>query len=278
MSDSTTPFEVHIPVESENHMAIDLLAQHVTVSRQQIKQAMLKGAVWLSRGKKTQRLRRAKKILKKGESIHCYFDSQLLSRRVDPPTLIADLGRYSVWQKPYNMLSQGSQWGDHCSLLRWAEQHLSPKREAFLVHRLDRAANGLMIVAHDKQAAASLSALFHDRRLDKRYRITVYGHFDETATQSEPVTVSTHLDGKPAVSHFSFESYQPDMDCSVLNVRIETGRKHQIRRHSQTLGFPIVGDSIYGVKADGDKLQLSAYRLAFICPLTGVSHCFELPQ
>ncbi|MDH5361443.1 MAG: RNA pseudouridine synthase, partial [Gammaproteobacteria bacterium] len=94
--------EYHLEVESES-MAIDLLAGVCELSRAQLKQAMQKGAVWYTRGKHTQHLRRAKKLLQPGDSLHLYYDEKVLGETVDGAELIADEGDYSVWYKPYGM-------------------------------------------------------------------------------------------------------------------------------------------------------------------------------
>lgn len=96
---------------------------------------------------------------------------------VAAPELIADEGHYSVWHKPAGMLSQGSKWGDHCTLSRWVETHDENPRSVFTVHRLDRAANGLMLIAHSKNAARLLAAMFANKTIKKHYHATVYGHF-----------------------------------------------------------------------------------------------------
>ena len=64
----------------------------------------------------------------------------------------------SIWYKPYGIYCQGSKWGDHHTIHRMAEQQL--QRPCFIVHRLDRATTGLVIVAHKKKIAAALAALF----------------------------------------------------------------------------------------------------------------------
>jgi tRNA pseudouridine32 synthase/23S rRNA pseudouridine746 synthase len=140
--------EEHVSIESPEELPIDLLHRTTGLPKQRIKSAMTKGAVWLSRGRKTQRLRRAKRKLRIGDELHLYYDIKILDEVPVEPTLIADLGGYSVWQKPYGLRSQGSKWGDHCTVVRWAERSLKPERPAFTVHRLDRAANGLMLIAH----------------------------------------------------------------------------------------------------------------------------------
>jgi tRNA pseudouridine32 synthase/23S rRNA pseudouridine746 synthase len=276
MSDIPSRFEKHIEIMSRNTVAVDLLAAETGLSKQQIKQVMQKGAVWISKGKKTQRFRRAKKAVYIGETIHLYYDQTVLDKVPPEPTLIADEAHYSVWNKPYGMLSQGSKWGDHCTITRWAEQYLTPQRVSFVVHRLDRAANGLIVIAHEKNAAVALSKLFQDRQIDKRYQISVHGQFSEQATQDKPVKVDSDIDGRSAVSYFTLLKYEAEQDRSLLEVSIDTGRKHQIRRHVALLGFPVVGDRLHGIEGDKEDLQLSAYYLSFKCPYTGSQKIFDL--
>ncbi|MFW2372718.1 MAG: pseudouridine synthase family protein [Gammaproteobacteria bacterium] len=266
-------FTQHTPVEAGDIHAIDLLSENTILSRVAIKQAMQKGAVWLTRNNHTQRLRRAKKLLKQGDELHLYYDEQVLAKTPPEPELIADEKAYSIWYKPYGMLCQGSKWGDHCTIQRWVEGHLQPQRSAFVVHRLDRAATGLIILAHEKKIAAAFSQMFSQRLLDKRYQIIVHGEFP---TGSEAVTVNDSIDGKSACSHFRRIAYDLVRDRSLLEVSIESGRKHQIRRHSAGMGFPVVGDRLYGQSGDHEDLQLCAWQLAFDCPLSGEYRSYQL--
>lgn len=285
MSELTSPFEIHLTVENTDASAIDLLAEATSLSKQHIKQVMQKGAVWLEEEKtgKPRRLRRAKKMLAAGDTLHLYYDATVLEAVPAAPTLIADQGEYSIWYKPYGLLSQGSKWGDHCTVQRWVEQNLAPQRPAFVVHRLDRAATGLIIIAHQKHIASELSALFAQREMEKRYQVIVHGHFPESTW---PKKIDTDIDGRPARSHATLLNYDAETDRSLLEVRIDTGRKHQIRKHLSSIGFPVVGDRLYGeegAEEDVEKdnavdLQLTACRLAFICPVTKQEKNFELPE
>jgi len=276
MPDIASRFEKHIEVTTNELIAVDLLSQQTGISKQKIKLIMQKGAVWVTKGKKTQRLRRAKKTLQRGETVHIYYDQAVLAREPNEPTLLADEGRYSVWNKPYGLLSQGSKWGDHCTITRWAEQHLKPQRVSFVVHRLDRAANGVIIIAHEKNAAAALSQLFHDRQVEKHYQIWVHGQFSEKATIDHPIKVDVNIDERTAVSYFSLLKYDQNQHRSLLEVTIDTGRKHQIRRHSAYLGFPVVGDRLHGQADDKEDLQLTAYYLSFKCPYSKQQKVFNL--
>jgi len=266
MTEHQEHIETHHQIESPEDGPVDVLHRTTGLPKQRIKLAMAQGAVWLTRGGSTQRLRRAKRQLRAGDELHLYYNAKILAETPTEPTLIADLGEYSVWRKPYGLRSQGSKWGDHCTVTRWAERHLLPERSAFTVHRLDRAANGLILVAHSKRVAGVLSALFRKRSVEKRYCALISGAF---APQANPVHVDQSVDGRDAVSEILSQEISPDGMRSLVDVRIETGRKHQIRRHLAGLGHPVVGDRLYGTgETDGMDLQLTAYLLAFHCPVT----------
>lgn len=264
--DPVDHIEAHVPVRSPEDSPVDLLQQSTGLSKQRIKLAMTQGAVWLTRERSTQRLRRATRALRSGDELHMYYDTQILAEIPPEPTLIADVGGYTVWRKPCGMRSQGSKWGDHCTVARWAERHLQPQRTAYTVHRLDRAANGLILVAQSRRIAGALSESFRNREVEKRYLAIVVGDF---SSQPHPLRVRLPIDGKGAVSEISLEEVDADGRRSLVDVRIETGRKHQIRRHLAGLGYPVAGDRLYGAATaeDGD-LQLTAYLLAFRCPVT----------
>ena len=277
-----TKTEYHITIEKYELTAIEWLANTMikeNLSRNALKEIMQKGCVWLEtkdaqNQRYTQRLRRAKKRLKQEDVLHCYYDERVLNTPASVATLVSDEGGYSVWNKPAGMLSQGSKWGDHCTIYRWAEKHLQPERPAFIVHRLDRAASGLIIIAHKKQVAAQFSNMFQQRLIKKHYRVSVTGDFSKLLTSdNKSLTVNNELDGKSAISHFNLLSYKSGDDTSHLEVVIETGRKHQIRKHLSQLGYPVMGDRLYGEGKNDSKsplieLQLTATRLSFECPIT----------
>ena len=274
---SSNPVEIHVTVSSLELDAATQLASESHLSKQQIKQAMNKGAVWLTRGKQTQRLRRAKRALKLGDELHLYYNQQVLAHKVDAAELIFDGDQYSIWYKPYGMLCQGSKWGDHTTINRYAETHLSPDRPAFIIHRLDRAATGLVLIGHSKKTTAALAKLFELRQLEKYYQVIVEGQFN--LGNLESVTIETDVDGKAARSHATLLAFDEQKKRSLVQVKIESGRKHQIRIHMASIGYPVVGDRLHGVaKEDELNLQLTSCYLKFTCPITDEIKEFELPQ
>jgi tRNA pseudouridine32 synthase / 23S rRNA pseudouridine746 synthase len=279
MSDTSfdIPQKFELTVTQAEQSALDLLAEGTGLSKQRIKDAMNKGAVWWTLKGKTLRLRRATKVLYKGSKIQFFYDQQVLARKPETAQLIHDAGSYSIWYKPAGMLSQGSQWGDHCSILRWVEVNGQfnqdpQKRECYLVHRLDADAKGLIILAHDSSSAAKLSMLFQAREMRKFYQAWVDNDWE---LPRDGLTINDELDGKSAITHV--KKIRAENNKTLLDIHIETGRKHQIRRHLANLHYPIVGDRLYGTKSNSG-LQLLAYRLEFICPATGRTLTVELPN
>ncbi len=266
-------FEKHIDVEIDGLTAVDLLSDNTLLSKQKIKTAMQKGCVWHTIKKTTHRLRRAKKLIPKGSQIHIYYDEKVLNELPLTPQLIADEGEYSVWNKPCGMWSQGSKWGDHCTITRWAEQHLTPQRNAFAVHRLDKAASGLILVAHSKQSAARLSQLFATRKIDKIYHAAVTGCWKH----KEPIEITTPVNNKPAMSIVTLLEFNEAEDKSLLEIKIETGRKHQIRQHLAISGYPIIGDRLHGSSITTEDLNLSSVKLSFNCPMTEREKSYQTP-
>jgi tRNA pseudouridine32 synthase/23S rRNA pseudouridine746 synthase len=247
--------------------APDVLARLTGLSKLRIKDAMTKGAVWLARdGRKPERMRRATTPLKIGDRVNLYYDSGVLGLVPPVPTLIADRKRYSVWFKPPSLLVEGSRFGDHATLASQVARHFEPRREVYLVHRLDMEASGLLVIAHSRQAAARLSALFQARTVDKRYRIEVRG---DLRPRGEHGRIDLPLDDKPAVTDYRLEAYREAEDRSVVLVKMLSGRYHQIRRHFDAIGHPVIGDPRYGQgNKDPQGMRLSAIGIAFTDPWT----------
>jgi len=277
----------HFHIEGQgDKTALDLLANQTHLSKQLLKNYAQKGAVWIqrntthNRASKPERLRRLKKVLSEQDTLDFYYNPQLLNQVPTPPTLVADFIDYSVWIKPRGMLSQASKWADHTALYRWVEMNYQPNgqiRQAWIVHRLDRATHGLMFIAHSKKTAAALSRAFEDDKVHKTYQALVWGKYP-TKTQ----TIKNPIDEKQATSHVSLLNYDAHQNRSLVEINIETGRKHQIRRHLSETGFPIIGDRMYGDSKLDEQLntmpdlQLTAYKLCLQCPLSQTEKCFTL--
>ena len=265
----------HLVIPGDPPGAADVLARASGLSKGVVKDAMRKGAVWVGRaGRSKNRLRRETATVRPGDVLEIHYDPELLALRAPEATLVRDAARWSAWLKPAGLLSQGTEFGDHASLLRQVEKTLD--RPAFLVHRLDREVEGLVLVAHDSQAAAALSALLREAKVVKRYRAEVVG--DVEADRGAEGTIDLPVDDKPARTSFRVLSRDADRNTTTLEVTIETGRHHQIRRHFEAIGHPVVGDPRYGTgNKNREGMRLAAVYLAFREPFSGEEIELKLP-
>lgn len=157
---------------------------------------------------------------------------------------------------------------------------------AHVVHRLDRDTSGLMVYAKDMETEQILEHNWHDIVYDRRYVAVVSGEIVEEGgtvaswlkDNKAFVTYSSPVDngGKYAVTHFRV--LDRTTDHSLVEFKLETGRKNQIRVHSADIGHPVCGDVKYG---NGDdplhRLCLHAYVLCFFHPVTRERMEFEMP-
>jgi tRNA pseudouridine32 synthase/23S rRNA pseudouridine746 synthase len=226
---------------------------------------MTKGAVWLTQGgHRPQRLRRATASLATGDRLALWYDSEILARQPPGAACVADCRRYSVWHKPAGLLVEGSRYGDHATLLRQVEAHFTPPRRAWLVHRLDLEATGLILLAHTAQAAARLSALFQAREVHKRYLLEVRGRLAAPGIED---SIALPVDERPAATHYRVVAHPPARDISCVAVTMRSGRHHQIRRHFAAIGHAVLGDPKYGRdNPHVTGLRLAAVTLAFEDP------------
>jgi tRNA pseudouridine32 synthase/23S rRNA pseudouridine746 synthase len=126
------------------------------------------------------------------------------------------------------------------------------------------------VVAHNKKAAAALSQLFAKREVTKTYHAKVEGRLPQPE-----ITIKQPIDGKPAISHVKELSF--DGESSLVEVNIETGRKHQIRLHLAGIGCPIIGDRLHGNGGENTpNLQLKAVKIDFKCPISAENKSYSL--
>lgn len=256
-------------------MICDALVKHTGLSKTRIKQAMIKGAVWLHHSKTgARRIRRATATVRPANRITIYYDDTILAAQPPAPRCITDQDHYGIWFKPAGLLVQGTRFGDHCALLRQVEQHFKMKRKVYLIHRLDREAAGLVMIGYTRTATAQISQLFHKRKIEKKYMAWAHGNL---STARVNIVIDADLDGKQAVTSYEIRRYDPNTDQSLLDITIHTGRYHQIRRHFDLIGHPIMGDPRYGHNNKNTHgLQLLAYHLGFDCPFTGKKMNFSI--
>lgn len=146
-----------------------------------------------------------------------------------------------------------------------------------IVHRLDKDTSGVIVVAKHDEAHTTLSDMFKEKTLEKTYVCIAKGVFKDKSGRIETLIGRDPRDrkkmavvtenGKIAISNY--EILDESKNYSLVKVRIETGRTHQIRVHMKSLNHPILGDATYGNSTDGIARQmLHAYRLKFTHPIS----------
>jgi len=166
----------------------------------------------------------------------------------------------------------------------------SPERPG-IVHRLDKDASGLIVVAKTQKSFLALKQQFQDHEIEKAYTVLVDGETPEDAATISLAIGRKKGDGKmaarhtpkegdrEAITHYHVEKRLPK--TTLLTVRIETGRTHQIRAHMHAIGCSVVGDNLYGTNREGrlesPRLFLHAKSLTITHPKSGERMTFTSP-
>lgn len=155
--------------------------------------------------------------------------------------------------------------------------------DALVVHRLDMATSGLMVFARGEAMQRRLSMMFQRREIEKRYVAVCAGQMEPDSGEialplaidwpNRPKCKVDLIHGKPSLTRFRV------LDISETQSRLAlepvTGRTHQLRLHLAAIGYPILGDALYGDAHSAPRLLLHACTLAFRHPGSGVSLRFE---
>ena len=196
-----------------------------------------------------------------------------------------------VFDKPSGLLAVPGRGADKQDCLAAQVQARYP--DALIVHRLDMATSGLMVMARGAAAQRALSKAFAAREVEKRYLAVVAGRLDAPPEPwgtidlpiivdwpNRPRRIVDLIHGKPSVTRWRVLAY--DASGSTTRVELEpfTGRSHQLRVHLRELGHPILGDALYAppdVHALSKRLLLHAWSLSFAHPATGEALAFACP-
>ncbi|MFC5908344.1 RluA family pseudouridine synthase [Streptacidiphilus monticola] len=221
---------------------------------------------------------------------------QIVPEKIDDMKIVFDDEHFVVVDKPVGVAAHPSPgWTGPTVIggLAGAGYRISTSGAAErqgVVHRLDVGTSGLMVVAKSELAYSNLKQQFRDRVPEKKYNTLVQGHPDPlSGTVDAPIDRHPHsdwkwavvADGKPSVTHYDLiEAFRA---ASLLDIKLETGRTHQIRVHMSALRHPCVGDLTYGAdptlaKRLGLTRQwLHAVSLGFEHPATGEWVQFDSP-
>jgi len=246
----------------ENTKLIQLVMSKCRLSQDESMGLIEMGAVWLLDSKMSHRtrLRDSQSLVRAGNGVGVFIDPKLLAAfqgretgatpDLGTPFLLSRQSSFEVWFKPPGWVSEGSPYGDHLSIERFAS---SKDRDAHAVNRLDREVAGPMILAFDGKSFAGLQKNWS--HWQKVYQAEVLG-------QLEPQVIDFNLDGKDATTRIT--SQRSLGQTSQIEVELVTGRFHQIRRHLEGIGHPIMGDPKYGRgNKDPRGLMLRCIKLAY---------------
>ncbi len=202
-----------------------------------------------------------------------------------------------VCRKPAGLATQSAKAGqqDVVSLIR--NDRAKKKEDPYvgLIHRLDQPVEGVMVFAKTKEAAAKLSAQVAKRGMDKFYLAVTEGEFlgemfpagvlehnlvkDAKTNLSRVAAGADEKDAKPAKLSYQVLGYNPEKNMSLVKIKLDTGRHHQIRVQMSAVGHPLVGDQKYHPSETTGNVALCSHKIGFVHPVTGKDMEFEiLPQ
>ena len=217
--------------------------------------------------------------------------------------VIAEEPDYIVLEKPAGLLAHGTSKNESHTLAHWIVEHYpecatvgdKPDVRPGMVHRLDKDASGLMVVARTQEFFDALKQQFKMREIEKEYRALVHGKLaDDAGVIDFPIARSTQearMSARPVSqggkeARTEYEVAERYTIATLLRVFPKTGRTHQIRVHFFALGYPLIGDPLYFRKKDKrlldqklGRLFLHATRIRF-ADITGneVEYVSELPE
>ncbi len=184
-----------------------------------------------------------------------------------------------IVNKPAGLLSVPGKGVDKqdCLISR-VQKHFA---DALIVHRLDMSTSGLILLARGAESHRKLSILFQERRVSKRYVAIVDGRIEPesgmidlpliTDWPNRPLQKVDYDIGKPSQTHYRLTDYDAATDSSRIDITPITGRSHQLRVHTMSIGHPILGDELYASDNafhKAERLLLHAAQLSFIHPGT----------
>jgi len=196
-----------------------------------------------------------------------------------------------VLNKSSGLLSVPGRLPEHQDCLQNRVKRVLPT--ATIVHRLDMATSGIIIMALNKPAHVAISRQFEQRKTQKSYIARVFGKVSEIEGSinlplicdwpNRPKQMVDHDNGKKSLTNYSVLSYSTlssGDESTLVELRPVTGRSHQLRVHMLALGHPILGDRLYAHEkalAVSPRLQLHARNLSLTHPVTGELLCFVAP-
>lgn len=232
-------------------------------------------------------------IINTGDTLTVHVQETGSSEKIPPAEMPLDIiyedEDIMVINKPADMPIHPSLNNYYNSLANGLAWYFEKQQKPFIfrcVNRLDRDTSGLTLIAKHMLSGGILSAMVANREIHREYRAIVRGQVSPAeGTINAPIArvgdsiierCVDYAKGEHAVTHYRTVDFQNGH--SLLSIRLETGRTHQIRVHMKHIGFPLVGDYLYNPDMEYIKRQaLHSHRLQFVHPITGVSMDFTAP-
>lgn len=257
-----------VAAEDQGLRLDQVIAKRVpALSRRKARAVIDAGGVFVDRT----RTKVASKLAKTGQSIEVNLGAESRTEAPPSPTIVFSDAHVIIANKPAGLVTAPTPESDRGDLL---DQLKTQFGEVYLVHRLDLPTSGLLVFARTRDANKILGEAFVEHRIDREYRAVALG---EVAAQ----TVDRPIEGRRAVTHVT--PLEALAGATLLAVRLETGRTHQIRIHLAGLGHPVAGDSQHGGERSRTftprppRLALHAAVLGFAHPATGEQVRWEAP-
>jgi 23S rRNA pseudouridine1911/1915/1917 synthase len=244
-----------------------VIPRHIAgLSRRKARAVIDLGGVFVDRA----RVKIAGRPVRAGQLIEVNIGGAITRSEAPPAPVLVHLDDHIiVVDKPAGLVTAPTPESDRGDLLdQLAQRH----GEVYLVHRIDLPTSGLLVFARTRDANKRLGDAFVRHDVDREYRAVVIG-------QVTPQIVDRPIQGKRAVTHV--DVVEPLAGATLVAVRLETGRTHQIRIHLAGLGTPVAGDHQHGGEASrtfvprAPRLALHAAMLGFTHPATGERVRFE---
>ncbi len=209
------------------------------------------------------------------------------------PGIFFENSQYILLDKDHGLNTEPDRKGNP-NLMSWLQETRPDcfrRSVPYPIHRLDRPVSGLLIVAKKRSAHRIFQQMFEKRLITKNYRAVVHGEILKSKGilthyhKKDPLHFRAVLDDNPFDGSMpvklSYEVVKITEDRTEVDIRLHTGRYHQIRAQMAAIGHPIVGDVLYGATPihRSNAIALRAYRLAFDCPFEKTRKVFEyLPE
>ncbi|CCI81704.1 RluA family pseudouridine synthase [Lactobacillus hominis] len=236
--------------------------------------------------------RYSKYLLKKGDEIIFILGNEKKNEFLKPTNLpvniIKETKDYLIVNKPAGVLSIPSRYEDDTAIVNrllhyFKKQHLTTKPH--VITRLDKDTSGLVLVGKNAVAHDRFSRLDKDE-LVKKYHAIVHGNFSaaelsgqiDKAIGKKDNTVKRYIvaDGQKAVT--DYQVLDQVKGASLVELRLLTGRTHQIRVHMQAIGHPLFGDPLYGIKDDFKRQALNCFLLKYQDPFSQENIKIEISE